>query len=151
MSRHVLILSPGSRDKAIRGLDLAIAYGTQTGAKAWVMELREAKRTDEQNDALHGLIDQIIKQRPHHCGVRYDKASYKATFMHALGHEMRMLPTLEGDGLFPMGLSTSQLAKGEFSDLIEFILAWCAREGLTVEHFDGEGSGGAQQAPSRAA
>jgi len=151
MSRHILTLTPGSRDRAVRGIELAIARGRAPGARAWVMELREAKRTDEQNDALHGLIDQILKQRPVHHGVKQDKASYKAAFMHALGHEMRMLPTLEGDGLFPMGLSTSALTKSEFSDLIEFILAWCAREGLVIEHFDGEGSGAAQQAAPCAA
>jgi len=49
-----------------------------------------------------------------------------------------MLPTLEGDGFFPMGLSTSALTVGEFRDLIEFILAWCAREEIAVEHFDDE-------------
>jgi hypothetical protein len=151
MERHVLLLTRANRDKAIRGIDLAIAHGARPDAQPWVLELREAKRSDDQNRAIHGLISQILKQRPYHCGVKQDMGSYKATFMHALGHEMRMLPTLEGDGLFPMGLSTSALTKREFSDLIEYVLAWCAREGLTVEHFDGEGSGGVQQTPSRAA
>lgn len=102
------------------------------------MEIREPRRSDDQNDALHGLIDQIIKQRPTHNGVRMDKALWKATFMQALGEEIRFVPTLEGDGVFPLGLSTKELSPSRFSELIDFILAWCAREEITIEHFDRE-------------
>lgn len=100
-------------------------------------------RTDEQNNAVHGLIDQVLKARPFHCGLRMSKESYKAIFMHALGREARMLPTLDGDGLFPLGLSTSKLTIGECRDLIEFILAWCAKEGIEIHHFDDGHQGGA--------
>lgn len=131
MSRHLLQLNTkADRALAKQGIDRA--------PDGWMLELRDRKRTDDQNDALHGLIDQILKQRPAHCGMRMSKESYKAVFMHALGRETTMLPTLEGDGFFPMGLSTSKLTVKEFRDLIESILAWCAREGLTIKHFDGE-------------
>ena len=132
--RHSLKLTRANRDKALKGIDAAIKKAG--GGKPWTLELRERTRTDDQNDALHGLIDQILKQRPVHRGVRMDKARYKAVFMQALGHEMTMLPTLEGDGFFPMGLSTSRLTVGEFANLMELILAWCAREGIEVKHFD---------------
>ncbi|RAK68777.1 recombination protein NinB [Phenylobacterium kunshanense] len=143
--RHTVALSPATLERAIQGVRVAAAKG------GWTLELRPAKRSDEQNDALHGLIDQILKQRPIHNGVKMDKALYKAVFMQALGEEVRFLPTLDGDGMFPLGLSTSALGKQRFSDLIEMILAWCAREGLKVEHFSDEGAGGAEQAPPRAA
>lgn len=129
MSRHLIMLSKATLAKAIAGVQIAAKRG-------WAMELREPTRSDEQNDALHGLITQILKQRPHHCGMRMSKESYKAIFMHALGIETPMLPTLAGDGFFPMGLRTSKLTVGEFSQLIESILAWCAKEGLTIAHFD---------------
>jgi hypothetical protein len=101
-----------------------------------VIEFRAAKRTDAQNDALHGLIDQIIKQRPIHNGVKMNKTLWKAVFMQAWGAEITFVPTLDGDGMFPMGLRTSELGVAQCADLITFILAWTAREGLTVEHFD---------------
>lgn len=128
MSRHILTLTKHNRQRAAQGV-----YAAPDG---YVLELREPKRSDEQNDALHGLIDQIMKQRPVHFGARMDKDKYKRVFMQALGTELTMLPTLDGDGFFPMGASTSKLTKGEFSQLIELILAWCAREGLTIEHFE---------------
>ncbi|HYC66683.1 recombination protein NinB [Brevundimonas sp.] len=134
--RHTLRLTPGARQQAHQWLDRALSLW-QPGS-AWVMELREAKRSDEQNAALHGLIGQIMKQRTHLNGVKMDMALWKATFLHALGEEVRFTPTLEGDGVFPLGLRTSALSKARFSELIEYILWWCAKEGLTVQHFGPE-------------
>lgn len=139
--RHTLALTGANRAKAYRGVEAAIKKGAADG-KPWTLELRERTRTDEQNDALHGLIDQIIKQRPLHNGMRMDKALWKAAFMQAMGEEIRFLPTLDGKSVFPIGLSTSKLSVGRFAELIEFVLAWCASEGLTIEHFDGQGAGG---------
>jgi hypothetical protein len=149
--RHTVKLTMANRAKALAGVEIALAKGLDPDGKPWTLELRERTRTDEQNDALHGLIDQILKQRPHHYGMRMSKEAYKAIFMHALGREPTMLPTLEGDGFFPMGLSTSRLTVGEFSNLIESILAWCAREGLTVNHFDGRDAVGSNAPARRAA
>jgi hypothetical protein len=128
--RHTLPLTRADRAKAIQGLDVAIAKG------GWLMELRAETRTDEQNRAIHGLIGQIMKQRTHHNGVRMDMALWKAVFLQALGEEVRFVPTLDGDGLFPLGLSTSKLTIARGSELIEFILCWAAREGLAIQHFD---------------
>ncbi len=131
MSRAPIILdSNAARERAVRWCMNADA-GT-------VVEFRKAKRTDAQNAALWGLIGQVQKQRPVHNGVRMSKDLWKLVFMQALGAEITFVPTLEGDGMFPLGLSSSALTIGECADLITFILAWTAREGLTIEHFDGE-------------
>lgn len=146
--RHTLKLTGANRARAYKGVEAAIVKGKATG-KPWTLELRERTRTDEQNDALHGLIDQIIKQRPMHNGIRMDKALWKAAFMQAMGEEIRFTPTLDGKSVFPIGLSTSRLSVARFTELIEFVLAWCATEGLTVKHFDGDqGTGGANN-PAR--
>lgn len=150
MERHTLKLTRDSLHKAIQGVNAAIGKGLADG-RPWTLELRERTRTDEQNDALHGLIDQILKQRPHLNGLKMTKESYKAVFMHALGHEMAMLPTLAGDGFFPAGLRTSKLTVGEFSNLIEYVLAWCAEQKLVIRHFDGRDAAGSNAPASRAA
>ena len=134
MTSHPLPLTPGNRKRAHAWVDRALSLFKP--GQAWVMELREAKRSDDQNAALHGLIQQIVRQRPVHNGVRMDMALWKASFMQALGEEVRFVPTLDGDGVFPIGLRTSALSKARFAELIEFILAWCAREGIEVQHFD---------------
>lgn len=102
------------------------------------VEIKGRSRTDEQNRAIHSLVGQILKQRPTHCGIVMDMASYKAIFMHGLGREITMLPALDGKGLVPLGLSTSALSVSDFSDLVEFVLAWAANEGLTIKHFDSD-------------
>lgn len=140
MTRHLLRLTPGQREQAHRWVDAALSRW-QPG-KPYTLEIREPKRSDEQNSALHGLIQQIIKQRPVHNGVRMDMALWKASFMQALGEEIRFVSTLEGDGVFPIGLSTRALSKSRFSELLDFILAWCAREEIEIEHFDDLGNKG---------
>ena len=133
MARNLLRLTPGRREEAHAWVEKALRLW-QPGSP-WTLEIREPKRSDEQNAALHGLIQQIIKQRPMNNGVRMDMALWKASFMQAMGEEIRFVPTLDGDGVFPIGLSTRALSKARFSELIEFVLAWCAREGIEVEHF----------------
>jgi hypothetical protein len=62
-----------------------------------------------------------------------------------------MLPSLDGTGFVPLGLSTSALNVSDFNDLMEFVLAWCAQEGLTIRHFDGQEPEERQQRPPVAA
>ena len=99
---------------------------------------QEPKRSEAQNAAMWSLLTQVARQRPVHNGVKMTPELYKAVFMQALGCEAVMLPTLECDGFFSIGHRSSDLAKQEMSDLIELILAWSAREGLDIEHFDAE-------------
>jgi hypothetical protein len=128
MSRHTLKLTRANRALAKQGIDRA--------PDGWLLELREPSRSAEQNAALWSLLGQVQKQRTIHNGVKMTPELWKAVFMDAWGAEVVFLPTLEGDGMFPAGHRSSHLTVGEMSSLIEFILAWTAREGLTIRHFD---------------
>jgi len=125
---HLLTLTRHNRAKAIQGV--------QRAPDGYVLELREARRSDDQNRALWSLLNQIQRQRPIHNQVRMTPEMWKAVFMHAAGVEGVFLPTLDGGGLFPAGFRSSKLTKGEFTALVELILAWMATNGLTIEHFD---------------
>ena len=148
--RHTIKLTPSNREKALQGVEVALAK-YRKGEAAWTMELRPAKRTDDQNRALWSLLSQVQKQRPMHRGVQMTPETWKAVFLQALGAEMVFVPTLDGDGMFPLGHRSSKLTKAEFAGLLELIMAWCAREGLTINHFNGEEAGATEEAPSRAA
>jgi hypothetical protein len=143
MSRHVLILTRANRGKAMTGVANA--------PDGYVLELREPKRSDDQNAALWSLLNQIHRQRPTHNGVKMTPELWKCVFMDALGSEMQLMPKLEGDGYFPLGHRSSALTKSEFADLLTLILAWAAREGLTINHFDGQGGAGANNSRAEAA
>lgn len=126
--RHTLKLSRNNRHLALQGVRAA--------KDGWLLEIREPTRSAEQNAALWSLLTQVQKQRPMHNGVKMSPELWKAVFMQAWGAEVVFLPTLEGDGMFPMGHRSSHLTVGEMRDLITFILAWCARAGLTINHFE---------------
>lgn len=134
MTRFVVVLH-SQRDRAVakEAIDRA--------PPGYAVDIKESKRSDEQNRALWGLLNQIQRQRPTHNGVQMTPDLWKAVFMDALGAEMRMLPKLDGDGFFPIGHSSSRLTKSEFAGLLDLILAWSAQEDLTVEHFDGSPAG----------
>jgi hypothetical protein len=126
-STHIL------KDREARHAVALLVGSLPLGTK---VEIGEESRTARQNRAIHGLIGQIMKQRPEHRGIRMSMDAYKAVFMHGLGQEITMLPSLDGTGFVPVGLSTSALSVRQFNELMEFVLAWCAQEGLTIKHFD---------------
>lgn len=130
MARHLLRLTQANRQAAHQWVDKAIMLGN--GGKPWMLEVKEPKRSLEQNRLLHAVIGEIAKKRPIHNGTKMDVALWKACFMQAMGEEVRFIPTLSGDGVFPVGLKTRDLTTPQFSELIEFIYAWCAREGIDI-------------------
>jgi hypothetical protein len=134
VSRNLLRLTPGARQAAHQWVDKAL--DNWTPGKPWLLEIREPKRTDEQNAAMWGLLAQITKQRPVHNGRPMTSDLWKSVFMDALGHEVDYVGSLDGTRIFPLGHRSSHLTKAQMSDLLELMLAWCAEQGLTIQHFD---------------
>lgn len=126
----IIIRTAADRQRAMRWVS-QLPFGG-------VVEFKEKKRTSEQNAAMWSLLAQIAAQRPEHNGVRMSAATWKAVFMDALGAEITWLPKLDEPGLFAFGHRSSQMTVAQMTDLIELMLAWTAKEGLTVRHFDGD-------------
>jgi len=97
------------------------------------VEFREKRRTDDQNRLMWVELTTLARKRPLHNGVKMSPDTYKCMFMQALGHETRFIPTMDGDGVFPLGMRSSRLTIPEMSDLIELLNAFAAREGVTLE------------------
>lgn len=97
------------------------------------VKIDEPKRTLDQNAMLWSLLDIIARTHPHG-GAYRTPDEWKGLFMHACGKEVRFLPALaDGKGYVPFGMSSSSLSKAEFSELLEFILAWAAENGIELE------------------
>ena len=50
--------------------------------------------------------------------------------MHAMGHEVAFMTGLSGEP-FPIGFSTSKLSRAQMAELITFIEAWGAENGVS--------------------
>lgn len=65
-------------------------------------------------------------------GVERDVDTWKAVFLHAVGKEVPVVPSLDGRGFVALGLKTSKLTIQECSDLIEYINCWCAENQIEL-------------------
>ena len=90
------------------------------------------KRSLPQNDRLWAMLTEITRKCPTHQGFKMTPDAWKAVFMQALGAEIVFMPTLEGDGVFPIGHRSSELSKEDFSQLIDLMQAWSAQNGVTL-------------------
>lgn len=93
-----------------------------------VVNIREASRTGEQNDKMWAMLSDIARAKPQ--GRVLTTEVWKALFMASCGHQVRFEPTLDGQGVVPLGFRSSRLTKAEFSDLIEAIYAYGAEHGV---------------------
>ena len=125
MSRPLVILNTKANRQTAANWCMNAPEGTQ-------VEFRERLRTDDQNRKMWASLTDLARQRPFHNGVKMSPDTYKAMLMHALGHETRFIPTLDGDGVFPLGFRSSRLTIPEMSDLLELLQAFAAREGVTL-------------------
>ncbi len=96
------------------------------------MTFEGPKRSLDQNAMLWPLLDAILKARPQHLGYDMDRNAYKALFLHALGEEMRFVPSLDGRAMIPMTNSSSRLSKEMFSNLLDLIQAWAAQNKIAL-------------------
>ncbi len=123
MGRHVLILANDAvRLRATRWV-AKVPPGTR-------VEFKAPKRTLPQNDRMWAMLTDIASQKEH-AGRKYTPDQWKVLFLHACGREVQFVPSLDNQTFIPWGQSSSDLSKSEMTDLIEFMFAWGAENGVT--------------------
>jgi len=121
MTRYVFTL-PHDRAKVLAAI--------QSAPKGARVEIKGARRSNDQNSLMWSLLTQVSVARLHH-GQKYTPDQWKCIFMSAMGQEMQFAPALDGKGFLAIGHKSSDLSKEEMTDLIEFIFAWAAEN--TIE------------------
>lgn len=119
-SVRIYLGSPYTRQKAKKAIDDA--------PEGFVCEVREKRRSDDQNRILHALIDDIRAQVEG--AQEWSRDEWKLRFMNALRNETKFLPELDGGGMFPVGQKTSELSVTQFSALVDLIYEWGGRHGV---------------------
>lgn len=121
MSRKTIILvGEPQRMFAHRTIDAA-----PPGA---VVTVREATRSGAQNDYMWALLSDVANARPD--GRNWTPETWKAAFMHALGHQCRFCEGLDNSGPFPLGFRSSRLTKAEMADMLTAIIEYGDRHGV---------------------
>lgn len=125
MTRALLFLTtPAVRQRAAEWA-LTAPHGSR-------LELKGPKRTTDQNSRLWAMLTDVADQMEHE-GRKYTSDAWKAIFLAAIGREVEFIPSLDGKTFIPWGQSSSDLSKAEMSELIEFIAAWGAEQGVRFQ------------------
>lgn len=123
MSRALVILNgPPARQSAHHLIDRA-PVGTR-------VEFKGARRTLPQNDRLWAMLTDVSRQKEH-AGRKYPAEVWKLLFMDAWSYSAtQYIPNLDDTSVLPVQKSSRDLSKDEMSELIEFIAAWGAENGV---------------------
>lgn len=118
--RTVPLNTPAQKQFAHRLLDAA--------PMGHVLEIREPRRTSDQNDKMWAMLTDIARAKP--LGRKLEPEQWKSVFMDAIGKKPNWIQNLEGDGVLCTGYRSSHLSKQDMSDLIEQITAFGTEHGV---------------------
>ena len=103
---------------------------------ALVVQVDKETRTQDQNALYHSIINQIAKQA-RHLGSTWDTESWKRllvdTYTREIGQSSgQVIPNLTGAGIVQLGHHTRKFTKAQASEFSEWLMAWCAENGVTI-------------------
>lgn len=93
----------------------------------WMVEIREATRSDAQNARMWAMLNDVAMSKPG--GRSHTPDTWKALMLQALGYEQLFEIGLDGRP-FPMGFRSSKLTVPQMADLITFIQQWGDANGV---------------------
>lgn len=120
MAQTVILIGTRQRELAHRIIDAA-----PQGA---VVTIKEATRNLDQNALMWAALSDISRAKPE--GRMWTTETWKAAFLHNLGHQVQFAEGLDGSGPFPLGFRSSKLTKKQMADLITCILEYGDRHGV---------------------
>lgn len=95
--------------------------------RGWIGEVREPKRTLDQNDKMHAMLTDIALAKP--LGRTHTPDDWKAIAMNACNWECAFCEGLDGRP-FPIGFRSSKLTKSQMSALIDWLQAFGDEHGV---------------------
>lgn len=97
--------------------------------------VRQATRNSSQNAKLHAMLSDISRQVQWVGKVR-DPDTWKrlltSAWLRARGESVEILPAIDGHGVDVVFRRTSNLTVKECAELIEFVQAWAAEQGVRM-------------------
>ena len=101
------------------------------------IEVKDASKSREQEEKYHAIIGDISKQAQH-MGSKWDAEDWKRLlvdkFLRETGFRSSpIIPNLDGTGIVQLGFQTRNFSKEHASEFVEFLLAWCANNGIELK------------------
>lgn len=120
MSQTVILRGVAQRGLAHKLIDAAPVDA--------VVTVKEATRNLDQNARMWAMLSDVARAKPE--GRMWPPETWKAAFMHSLGHQCLFAEGLDGSGPFPVGFRTSRLTVKQMADLITVIAEYGDRHGV---------------------
>ena len=100
------------------------------------LEINPASKSRSQEEKYHAIIGDIAKQAQH-MGAKWSAEDWKRLlvqeFCRQAGLESgQIIPNLAGDGIVQLGRQSRKFTKEQASEFVEFLLAWSAENGVTI-------------------
>lgn len=100
------------------------------------LEVKDASKSREQEEKYHAIIGDIAKQAKH-MGSKWDAEDWKRLLVDQFARDRMMygapiLPNLDNTGIVQLGVQTRHFTKEQASEFVEFLLAWCAENGIEL-------------------
>lgn len=107
--------------------DNAVA-AVRSAPDGWRVKVEPPLRTTDQNSKLWAMLADVAREAPE--GRNWPPETWKAAFMHFLGHQVMFAEGLDNTGPFPVGFRTSRLTVRQMVDLIDCIYEYGSRHGV---------------------
>jgi hypothetical protein len=111
------------------------------------VEIKEAKRSLEQNDLMWARLTDVAEQVIWH-GKKHNPKDWKDIFTAGL-RRSHVVPNIDGDGFVQLGLHTSDLTKDEMGNLLDLMDAFAANHGVKFSDPKEQDSSDGSQAADR--
>jgi hypothetical protein len=100
------------------------------------IEVKQSRRSAEQNDMFHGIIHKIhIAMKG--VGSKWTADDWKRLLIDQWAHETnrkigKVAPSLDGERVVQLGLQSHKFSIDDGSEFIEWLLAWAAQKEIDV-------------------
>lgn len=115
-----LLVTDRVRDNALAAV--------RSAPSGWRVKVEPPTRTTDQNSKMWAMLADVARAKPE--GRNWIPETWKAAFMHFLGHQVMFADGLDGTGPFPIGFRTSRLTVRQMVDLIDCIYAYGTEHGV---------------------
>jgi hypothetical protein len=110
----------------------ALVYG-----KKLTIEIKQQSKSREQEKKYHAILGEIAQQA-WHMGSKWDAESWKRLLVWQFCKEKqidagRIVPSLDMTGVVQLGQQTRKFTKEQASEFVEFLIAWCAENGIELK------------------